>query len=82
MEEIKEPVPTPDMVERAKQGREFLASERAEYNRFTLDIVAQYPVSIGSIISFLGYCLGRHTKKCHGGKNQSETQVSQVRNRQ
>lgn len=35
-------------------GKKFIASQRAEYKRITLDIMAQYPVSVGSIIAALG----------------------------
>lgn len=53
MEETKELVPTPENLKKAEAGREFIASQRAEYNRFTIDIIAQYPVSVGSIIDTL-----------------------------
>ena len=40
--------------QKTEVGKEFIASQRAEYKRITLDIMAQYPVSIGSIIDALG----------------------------
>jgi hypothetical protein len=66
MEEINQAVPTPENIDKAAQGREFIASQRAEYNRFAFDIVAQYPVSVGSIITALGKQYGIEQDRVDG----------------
>lgn len=38
---------------KTEAGEKFIASQRAEYKRITLDIMAQYPVSVGNIIDAL-----------------------------
>jgi len=39
--------------QKTEVGKEFIASQRAEYNRITLDIIAQYPITIGKIVEAL-----------------------------
>ena len=34
-------------------GKKFIASQRAEYSRLTLDIIAQYPITIGKVVEAL-----------------------------
>jgi hypothetical protein len=51
MEKINQKDPTQENIEKAKKGREFLNSERGEYKRIKLDILVQYPTTIGTIIN-------------------------------
>ena len=39
--------------QKIETGEKFIASQRAEYNRLTLDIIAQYPISVGKIVEAL-----------------------------
>lgn len=38
---------------KTENGKKFIASQRAEYNRIALDIIAQYPITIGKIVEAL-----------------------------